>query len=294
MNKKAQATFGDFALKTYAMLKPVTDKYKNYFKDIELDLKRAEMPYTLEEYFSLAVFAGIVGFVGSLVGVTVFVTLLTSDILISIIFACLIAVFVGTGAISLFYFYPTQVVAGRKKKIDNSLHFATIYMSTLAGTGVPPYLIFSIMSRFKDLGEIAIVASRIWRDIDTFGLDLVEAITRAASRSPSEKLRELFFGIKATITSGGDLKKYLIEKSKGYTTAYRRSLQEYVKTLSIFMEMYITVVIVGSIFAVILTTIMSLVGGSMGDIKIIQMVLVTVGLPFASAAFVVLLKTIAP
>lgn len=284
----------EFSLKIYSMLKPFTDQYKNYFKDIELDLKRAEMPYTIEEYFSLAIFGGIIAFIACIAGVTVFVSLLTKNILISLIFSLLVGVFVATAVISIFYFYPSQVVSGRKKKIESVLHFATIYMSTLAGTGVPPYLIFSIMARFKELGEISVVAERVWRDMDTFGLDVIEAITRAATRSPSEKLRELFFGIKATITSGGDLKKYLIEKSKGYTTAYRRSLQEYAKTLSVFMEMYITIVIVGAVFAIILTTIMSLVGGVGGDVKVIQMIVVTVVLPFASGAFIIMLKAMAP
>jgi len=60
------------------------------------------------------------------------------------------------------------------------------------------------------------------------------------------------------------------------------------------MEMYITVVIVGTIFVIVLSTIMGLIGGMVEQVQIIQTLFVALGVPFVTAAFIIILKTISP
>ena len=94
---------------------------------------------------------------------------------------------------------------------------------------------------------------------------------------------------------GGDLKSYLHERAQGAMNDYRRRLAEFTQQLSLFIEMYITVVVVGSIFFMILTTIMASIGGGSTDmITMAQVAMVLIGLPFASIGFVVLIKGMAP
>lgn len=268
-------------------------KYKDLFKGLKKDLREAYLPYTIGEWLSLTIFYSILGVVFALPISIVFLLLLLKSAL-SILLAFIVAILAGSLVFSMFYFYPSIKASNRKSELKGSLHYATLYMSTIAGTGAPPYTVFEVLAKFEELGEISKVSKSIVRDIKGFGLDIVDALERRAKRTPSEDLRDLLFGIRTTITSGGNLRDYLTEKSKSYVKAYRRRLKKYTQTLSIFMEMYITVVIVGTVFVLVLSTIMSLMGGFVGKIKTVQLLLVTVGLPFMSAVFVLLLKMMSP
>ena len=134
-------------------------------------------------------------------------------------------------------------------------------METLAGTGAPPHLLFRILGSFKEFTEISDISRKISRDIEIFGMDPAEAISGAAEKTPSPSMRELLWGMKSTITSGGDLKTYLSEKAKAFTADYRRKLEQFTQVLSVLLEIYITLVIVGSVLALIMTMIMSLLSG---------------------------------
>ena len=269
-------------------------KYRHLIKDIATDLQKAEISLTVEEYFSLAVLFSIIGFILSFISLSAVFVILTKNLPISLVFSFFVGSFLTLLIFSLFYFYPSQVAASRKKKVDNGIHFAAIYMSTLAGTGLPTYKIFKIIGSFEEFGEIARIFQKVWYAIDRYGMDISEALARAAESSPSEGLKELLWGMRTTMSTGADLKRFLIQKGDDFIIDYRRKLQEYVKTLSIFMEMYITAVIVGSVFILVLTTIMSLLGGYAQQLQTVQMILVTIGLPFLSAAFILMLKIISP
>ena len=121
-----------------------------------------------------------------------------------------------------------------------------------------------------------------------------DSLAKHAELVPSNNLSELLWGIRATIISGGDLNNYLTEKSKTFVNVFKRRLEEYVQSMSLFMEMYITVVIVGTIFVIVLSTIMSMVGGVMADIQMLQVGFVALLVPFVTVAFILFLKTISP
>ncbi len=282
--------FGEFS---YKLVHKIARKYSHLFKDIAEDLQVSNMPYSIEEYFAMMIVTII--FSMPLIGIIAFLFyLLINDLLISIIAGVVFYSIILVGIIALYYVYPSQVASSRRKKIDNALHFATIYMQTLAGTGAPPHIIFKILGSFEEFSEISEVSRKINRDIEIFGMDPVEAINRAAERTPSNNLRELLYGMRSTITSGGDLKRYLEEKANAFVNNFRRKLEEYTKVLAVFMEIYITMVIVGSVLALVLTTIMSLISGGILGIEQLQILIVTVGLPILSGIFILLIKSVSP
>jgi len=261
--------------------------------ELNTNLKRANLNYTVDEWLSILALSAIIGGAGICV-IAFFFFLGTTSFLVAIPFSLLVGS-IGGGVIAFALFqYPSQLIAGRKKKIDNSLHFAAIYMATLAGTGIPPYKIFNVLGKFEEFGEISKIAQNIARDMDVFGLDLNDALEREAQNAPSKDLKDLLWGMRATIMTGGNLSRYLSQRAKALTNQYRRRLEGYVKTLSLFLEIYITVVIVGSVFVLVLTTIMSILGGSTEQVQTIQMILVTIGLPAVSVIFIIILKTINP
>ena len=126
-------------------------------------------------------------------------------------------------------------------------------------------------------------------------MDLLGAIRKTASRTPSEELKELLWGLESILTSGSNVENYLREKSRLFIAEYRRRLEKYSDTLSLIIEVYLTVVIVGSVFFIIMTSLMSIIGGGSNTFMVFLQFLVVFGiLPVVSIGFIVLLKVVSP
>jgi flagellar protein FlaJ len=285
----------DFGLFAYRIFRKFARKNAILFlKDIKTDLHKSGLRMTLEEYFSVIILVILIMSPTLFILGTFFVTLFLNDIVFGLLSGIILAAVSAVVIFAFYYLNPSNMVAERAKKIDNGLHFASLYMATLANTGTPAFVIFKIMSEFKEFGEIAKVAQKITDEIELFGYNLPDSLAKHAELVPSDNLSELLWGVRATIISGGDLNNYLNEKSKTFVNVFKRRLEEYVQSMSLFMEMYITVVIVGTIFVIVLSTIMSMVGGVMADIQMLQLGFVALLVPFVTTAFILFLKTISP
>lgn len=282
--------YGEFS---YKYLHGISQKYAYLFKDLKEDLMESNITYSVEEYFAAMLMTILLSTPLSIVLLIGFYFLL-SELVLAIISTLIFYFLIAGGIIVAFYIWPSQQASNRKKKIDNALHFATIYMETLSGTGAPPHLLFRILGGFKELSEIAEISRKVTRDIEVMGMDPAEAIIKAAEKTPSPSMRELLWGMKATITSGGDLKTYLSEKSKSLIAEYKRQLEEFSKVLAILLEVYITIVIVGSVLVLVMSTIMGLLGGGITGIPELQLLFVVIGLPLMSGIFIMLIKASSP
>jgi len=97
------------------------------------------------------------------------------------------------------------------------------------------------------------------------------------------------------MTTGSDMPTFLREKSRAFMQEYRRSLDEFSQKLSTIIEIYLTVLIVGSIFFVILSSIMSLFSSDMSlTLSFAQFVVIFLVMPAVSVGFIMLLKSISP
>ncbi|MFA5303740.1 MAG: type II secretion system F family protein [Candidatus Nanoarchaeia archaeon] len=285
----------DFGLFAYRIFRKYSKKNaKIFFSNIRTDLHKSGLRVTLEEYFSTMLLIVLIMSPLLFILATIFITILTANILFGLLSGVIAATVSALVIFAYYYLSPSNLVAERAKKIDNGIHFASLYMATLANTGTPAFVIFKIMSEFKEFGEIAKVAQEITDEVELFGYNLPDSLAKHAELVPSNNLSELLWGIRATIISGGDLNNYLTEKSKTFVNVFKRRLEEYVQSMSLFMEMYITVVIVGTIFVIVLSTIMSMVGGVMADIQTLQVGFVALLVPFVTVAFILFLKTISP
>lgn len=285
------ASFDIFA---YRLFGRIAKKYSKSFKSLDDDLKKAGLNYTLDEWLSVILLACTLAF--PIVSFSLFfLMVLVTGNMVDAVPSALTGGLIVTGLTGGYlYYYPTQEANTRRKRLENSLHFAAIYMSTLAETGIPAYKIFNVLEKFKEFGEVSRVAGDVVRNMEVFGLDFNEALEKAAVNAPLKELRDLLWGMRATMMTGGNLSGYLSQRSKALTNRYRRKLEGYVKTLSLFLEIYITVVIVGSVFVLVLTTIMSIMGGAVEQIKLLQLILITVGLPTMSVVFILILKAVSP
>ena len=282
---------------SYKFTKGFVPHFVNYFKDIKRDLKRADINISLKEYIGIAIFSSILTFIFTLPSVSIIVGILVGGVngLISgLIAGFFISLFLSTGVFMSFYVYPSIKVSSRKKKIKHTLPFATLYLSTIAGTGTPPAAMFKLLANFKEYGEVSKEAEKISRDVHSFGADISSALRRAADRTPSEEFRELLWGMNNIISSGGDLRTFLRENSEQFMNEYRRDLDKFSKTLSVLVEIYITLIVVGSVFLIVLSSIMSPLGINTFVLISIQIGGIFVFLPLASIMFIIMIKGVSP
>ncbi|MEM2874295.1 MAG: type II secretion system F family protein [Candidatus Nanoarchaeia archaeon] len=269
-------------------------KTEEFFKPLASDLRKAHITVPVEQWAALTFFIALLSFVVSYPIAVVFLLLLGFGA-ISFVGSLPFALVVAVGAFFLTYFYPKLVADNRKKKLENALPFGTLYLSTLARSGFPPQNMFRLLSKFKEYGELSREVSKISNDIEALGLDTPTALTRAINRSPSAAWTEFLAGLRTTITVGGDLAKYLDEKANGFVSEYERKLQEFSNFLTTLVEIYITLVIVGAIFFIVVTSIMSSIGAvPVSMLKVINLLIVGVGLPILTAAFILIAKGASP
>ncbi len=138
-------------------------------------------------------------------------------------------------------------------------------------------------------------ARRIVADMQMFGLNIYDSLERAVDRTPSRELRDLFWAILSTLKAGGELQTYLTEESKTFLNNYRRKLNEFARSLAIYLEIYLTALVLGTIFFIILTSVMSGFTGIVAqDMVFIQFFLIFFFIPLISIAFIILIKASSP
>jgi flagellar protein FlaJ len=273
---------------------PIANMILPYFSDLKSDLKRAGIKISVHEFLSQGIFLTILVFT---LGLPV-LSVVFAYILKSFLFGFLSSITACFFIISIFFIvyvnFPKIVISQKTKKIDDQISFATVHLSTLSGAKLPLDKVIEIFSRFGGYGEISEEISKIRSDMKMFGLDVNTAIERAVERCPSKNLKEILWGILSTNISGGDVDVYLREKSKSLMSEYRMRLRDFSHQLGIYLEIYITTVILGAVFFLILTSIVVGITGASEQILLLQFFLIFVFLPVVSAIFIYLIKASTP
>ena len=258
-------------------------------------MKKSKLYMTAEEYASTALLTSLLTIPFATVLIYFFLTTFYEvEPVIAIVLGLVFSIVAALVTIAVFFIYPAYKVDEIKRDIDLNLPYATTHMATIAGTGVPIYAVFKLVSEFTEYGELAKEYGRISRDIEVFGTDTLTAISQAALDTPSVALRELLWGIVAVIRSGGDLRRYLIEKAQALMESQKNAEERYLDSLSLLAEMYTTIFVAGPILFVVMITIM----GSMGNLGIptdvILAVVVYLIIPVMSAGFMLLVDSSKP
>ena len=277
---------------SYRLFGGVVRHVKPNFLDIKEELRKANISYTLEEYLSIALFTTAVTFVIEATMLSFIFGLLVSPT-IAVILALTLSMTISGVLFFLFYSYPTTASKSRGNKIKKVLPFSVSYMATIARSNVPPITIFKTLSEFKEYGELSKEAENIVRDVEFFGMTTSAAIKKQAKITPSKEFRDLLYGINTMITSGGNLGSYLKDKANELMGDYRRRIRKYSQDLSLYVEMYLTLIITGSIFFIVLSSIISTISAGLGTIMV-QTFVVFALLPLLSIRFIILIRATAP
>lgn len=272
----------------------LSERFLPIFSDLKIDLKRSKLKVSVQEYLSVALLTCSLFFLLGLPIFSFFFGFVLKSFLFSFISSFTFSLFLTVLFFLAFINYPKFVISRRAKSIDNTLPFSTLYMSTLAGSRLPLHQTLKIFSKLSGYGEITKEINAITYDIEMFGIDTNTALERAIERTSSKDFKELLWGILSTNRAGGNLNEYLKEKSNTFMSEYRRRIYEFSHQLTLYIEIYLTLVVIGAIFFTILTAIMSGIAGTGSNIILLQSILIFVFLPLVSAIFIMLIKSATP
>jgi len=269
------------------------------FKDVDVNLQKSRMTVSFRGYVSLAVLGTIIASLLTLAFVTLPALLLFRlSVFSSLLFGAGATLFAAALTLIGFYAYPVLRADGLKRSLEDELPFTTGYLSILAGTGVPPAQMFRSLAQIDSSLGVCQEARLIVRDVELFGVDVVSALGSASKRTPSDKFRELLEGFIATIHAGGDLAKYLSERSRHYMRLKRISLRRLADALGVLAEFYVVLLVAGPLILVVMLAVMAMLGGGsvigMLDPRLLLYLLTYLGIPVGSIVFLILLDMITP
>lgn len=199
---------------------------------------------------------------------------------------------IGGSTYFFFLIYPSIMAGERKRKIDTSLPHAINYITAMSTAGITPAEIFRLLGESPVYGESASEARYIAREIDVFGRDLIDALRVVSTITPSDRLKEFLQGAMGAISSGSNLTEYFKLKANQYAIENRQQQKAFLDTLGLISESYVTALVAGTLFLVILQSVMSMLSGG-GD-PIFLYVIIYLIMPFGSIMFLVMIDSMTP
>ena len=260
------------------------------FKDVERDIKKANMPYMLTAYISMVLLITVLAFIIILAialgiatsAMTALRNAAIAIVLVAIIFFLMIS-------------YPSSIVGSNKKKAEAELPFAISHMAAIASSKVEPSKIFSIMALTKEYPAFSAEVRKVVNQINIYGYDLTTALKNVSKSTPSQKVSDLFNGMATTATSGGDLTLYLNEKAKNVLLDYRFSRERYGDIISMYSDVYTALLIAAPLIFMLLLAVMSVIGTSFVGMSIETLAnLGIIGIAILNIAFIVFLHLTQP
>ena len=187
---------------------------------------------------------------------------------------------------------PASTARKRGTNMDRNLPFVASYIAALAASNATPSLTFKSLARNEDIyGEVSKDAAWIYSSIEYMGRDLVTTLKDAVDRSPSEKFAEFMQGMVGTITSGGNLKLYFLNRAEYYAQVNRYYVKEVINRMALFAESYVVVAVALPIFVMIIMVITFWVSGSGMQVSESMLYMIVFGLlPLIQGGFTVLFK----
>lgn len=275
-----------FQRTSYRLLGGFAAKHLDH-TDLEEDLRAARIPVRSEAYQATALASALVTFLCTLllsafVGLVLLPAAGMSPLQPIPLTAIVLTPLLLTGSVyAILLTSPKSKANKREKDIDEHLPYGLNYIAAMASAGVTIHKIFESLAAQPIYGELATEARAIAKDMH-LGIDSVRALERASRRTPSDRLAEVMQGAITTVTSGGDMQSYFSSKAERYAFENRQEQKQFVEVMGLMSETYVTAVVAGPLFLIVMMSIMAMLGG--GEPTVLRLIVYLV-LPVANAAF---------
>lgn len=151
----------------------------------------------------------------------------------------------------------------RGDMIEKYLPYAASYTAAMSAANATPSKIFRSLAMNKEIyGDVADDAAMVYRDVTLLGFDLITAMKMSVDRAASVWLTEFFQGMVGTLTAGGQLKLFFLNRAEHYMRENRTRMQMFLESIALLAESYIVVAVAMPLFLIVMLVIMFWVSGS--------------------------------
>ena len=278
------------------LIDKLIEKYDEYFEPLKLATHQANIKILFKTYLVYMFFSSFLTFIITFFGIFAFCSYFNVDLLLTIIGLILIPTFFAFLVFVFIYMWPFSIASVRKKDIETNLPFAINHMSAIAASGVPPYVMFKLLTRFKEYGEVSAESGKIVRNVDTFGLDILTSMKDVIAKTPSLSFKDLLQGILATIQTGGNIQLFLRQKAETALFEYRIAKQKYLELLSAYADIYTAIAIAAPLFLIMVLSIMNMIGGQVFGMAIpdVMKIIIFLIIPAMNLAFLAFIHITQP
>lgn len=193
----------------------------------------------------------------------IFISSYIPQILTVVLLPLFASIFVGFTVGALYYIRPSYQASRRASGIDVTLPSAVTFMYALNRGGMNIVEVLRLLAENEEVyGEVSVEVGTIIQDMEYFSRDLMQALRRAGERSASQKFSDFMDDMVATIDSGASTAPFLQDKSEDLIEEAERDQANFIETLSLLGEVYVTAFVAGPLFMIIITVIMAMLGGA--------------------------------
>jgi flagellar protein FlaJ len=179
-----------------------------------------------------------------------------------------------------------------RAKIDNGLVYSLSYMTVLSASGISIERILARLTEVEADSPLHLITKKFLMDVELFGFDVTSALADVTRRSPSDNLRKLFMSINNTILTSGDLKGLLTYEVERQIQLKKEGLKKLTGNLMYMGEVYVIVMVVAPILFILMITILSVIGSSLGTSSVLQLnLIVFFGIPLMATGIIIVLDT---
>ncbi len=273
----------------------LADKYGESFIITKNSLLTANIKMPFRIYLSVLFLTTALVSIGTIIVLFILLKVLSvAQIpeIMQIVYIIFIPIIAAVLTFSVLIIYPSQVSVVRERNIETNMPFVLTHMGAIAQSGVPPQVIFRLVSQFDEYGDVAVEMRKIVKNIDDFGVDPLTAIKQTAERTPSTTLKQILLGLVTTIESGGDVKLFL--KSTGEQTLFewRIRREKFLQQLSAYAEFYTGLLIAAPLFIIALFAVMNMIQPNIAGYNILDLTKLSIYLivPTLNIGFIIFLR----
>ncbi|HTP54386.1 MAG TPA: type II secretion system F family protein [Thermoplasmata archaeon] len=200
----------------------------------------------------------------------------------------------ATSVVAGFRFLVDSRISNRKSQLERELPFTLSELSVLASTGTSPIRLMRRMAQRDHDPAMTETFRQVIYKTDIQGKDLITALADTAKSSPSTSVRDTLWDLANMIHQGGNLDEYLRSKSDAVLQLKRLIQKEFIERLSTFLDMYVSLVLVGVLMIAVAAFLLNALGSTAAGLNADELLLLlTFGLVPLAVAMTIIMVSIA-
>ena len=239
--------------------KPLIDYIIKIEEDLPINLRLLKYNVSAEQYIAKGLTISFFLITFSIV----FFTVLFSVVTRNPAFALTTSLIISLGLPLIFFFIylkiPNIKLSSIESKIEKEMYEAIPIFSTFVSDKIP---LEQSVKNFIEANPNFLISKEFkefYNLIKYGGLDVISALDKKIETTPSKKLRDFLFGLLTIIRTGGSIKDYTAKVANDEIEEYRNKIRESSRKLTLFFEIYMIAVVIGSLFLIIITSVFSLI-----------------------------------